>query len=214
MTLQLVQSTCFRRFVLTALALAAFIIAAPAGSMAFPEPSIVPRAWQLDFEVKKPQKIAFRDASGNLQWYWYIVYKVTNKTGEELMFIPEIEIAMDNGELIHAGRGVPAIIFDRIKAQERNQLLESPVHVVGRLLLGEDHAKESVIVWPVPPGDINEVRIFVAGLSGETQLVDSIASDGKILFRKSLMMTYSAEGNPMMTRDRTLTKRDEQWIMR
>src|SRR5690606_36931043 len=116
--------------------------------------------------------------------------------------------------LIHAGRGVPAVIFDRIKAQERNQLLESPVHVVGRLLLGEDHARESVIVWPMPPADINELQISVAGLSRETQMVDSIASDGNVLVRKSLMMTYSAGGNPMMPRGRKLAKRSEQWIMR
>lgn len=214
MTFQPVKSTCFQRFALIALALLAVVITSPASSMAYPEPSIVPRAWQLDYKVKQPRKIAFRNASGQIEWYWYVAYQVTNNTGEELMFIPEIEIAMDNGELIHAGRGVPAIIFDRIKAQERNVLLESPVHVVGRLLLGEDHAKESVIVWPMPEGDINELRIFVAGLSGETQLVPSIGGDGKTLFRKTLMMTYTAEGNPTMTRDRELTKRSEQWIMR
>ena len=190
-----------------------FLLATP-GAQAYPEPEIVPRAWELEFEHKEPRLVSVQTPEGEIEWYWYVVYKVTNDTESERLYIPEVTIATDAGHLIPASRNVPASVFELIKHKERNPLLESPVHVIGRLLLGENHAKESAIIWPAVSKDVNEVRVFIAGLSGETKVVQSPINDEEKVFRKTLMLRYTAEGNPKLTANRQLNFRSQQWIMR
>ena len=42
---------------------------------------------------------------------------------------------------------------------------------VGRILQGEDNARESVVVWPASEHDVDAFEVFISGLSGETAVV-------------------------------------------
>jgi hypothetical protein len=186
----------------------------PEAAVAYPEPSVAPRAWQLDFTYGRPQLISIRGAGGDTQWFWYVPYKVVNHTDDERLFVPEITIATDQGNIMPAGRNVPGSVFDAIKQRLGNRLLETPARVVGQLLIGEDAAKESVIMFPAFGREVREVRIFVTGLSGETETIQNPATNEPVVLRKTLMLTYSTPAVNKLVEGLSLTPKDRSWVMR
>jgi hypothetical protein len=183
-------------------------------AQAYPEPEIVSPAWELQFTHDDPRPIAVRNLEGKTRWYWYMTYKVVNKTGEERLFVPEITIATDQGDIMVAGRGVPAAVFQAIKEKVENPLLESPVAVVGRILLGEDHAKESAAIWPAADHDVDHIRVFFGGLSGETEVIEDPLTGDTIVTRKTLMMEYGLPGTPATPDQQPVISGPERWVMR
>lgn len=163
--------------------------------MAYPEPAAVSPSWSLDIEVSKPEAISIEDVDGSIRWFWYITYKVTNPTNEDLLFIPEITIANDTGKILTAGENVPSTVFPAIKKRLGNPLLLSPVEVVGKLLQGEDFAREGVAIWPASEADVDAFAVFIAGLNGETQNVTNPLTGESVLVRRTLMLEYKAPGN-------------------
>lgn len=181
---------------------------------AFPRPAIVAKAWQLDLEVGKPQPISVRDVDGQIQWYWYLTYKVQNNTRQERLFIPEIAVATDEGHIVTAGQDVPSKVFEAIKKRQRNPLLMSPIEIVGRLLLGTDFAKESVAVWPAFDRPVDNIDIFFAGLSGETQAIEHPLTKEPVVMRKVLMVTFATPGAKVHPQEQPVLPRGDEWIMR
>ncbi len=181
---------------------------------AAPEPAIVPRSHELAFTHGKPQPIAIRNTQGDIAWYWYMTYKVTNTTGKDRLFLPEVTVAYDDGKAILTGRDVPATVFKQIVRREHNPLLKSSLAVVGKLLQGEDFARESVAIWPHFGKNVKEMRIFIAGLSGETVKMTLPKSKKQVLLRKTLMLVYGMPGTDVHPQDQPVLKRTERWIMR
>jgi len=163
------------------------VIAAVAGCLWFiapraeavVEPDIVSTTWQLDIEYDQPGFI-FVQPSGRSQpeLYWYMTYTVTNRTGEEQNFVPEIWLLTDDGDLMQANRGISPTVFHRIKDHVDNPLLESPARIVGKILIGRDNARDGVAIWKVPDHDVNAVTIFFGGLSGETKQIVRVTDAG------------------------------------
>jgi hypothetical protein len=178
--------------------LAALVIGATTAydATAFPEPAIVSPSWMLDFTFKKPQPLAARDRQGRVRWYWYMPYKVVNNTGEDRLFIPEITIATDSGKIINAGQKVPASIFDQVKGSLlKNPLLENPMEIVGKILQGEDYAREGVAIWPAFDHDVDEFVVFFAGHSGENATVRNPVTNEEVLMRRTIMLRFRSPGN-------------------
>lgn len=200
---------------LTIVGALAFCLLGPAPrTHAYPEPSVAPRSWQLHFTHRKPTAIAVRDIGGELRWFWYLPYKVVNHTDRERLFLPEATIATDRGDIIPAGTGVPPAVFKAVDRQLENPLLEDPIEVIGRLLIGEDNARESVIIWPAFEHDVDEIRVFIAGLSGETQVTQHPLTGEEIVMRKTLMLTYELPGTGASAESQTITLADKRWVMR
>ena len=193
---------------------------------AYPQPAPFPISWEFDLSHGKPTPISVRGPDGLYHWYWYMTYKVVNNTGEERLFIPEVAIATDQGDVTTAGKNVPPIVFSAIKAKVGNRLLLSPTQVVGTLLQGKDYAKESVIIWPDFGHDIDQLNIMIAGLSGEqvtevevpaTQPSSQSASQPAStphVFRKTLMITYNMPGTTKPGPDTIVIFHGDSWIMR
>jgi len=200
--------------VLPALILAAVLASTQRSTFAYPEPSIVPRSWEFDFEIDKPRAIAVKDVSGKLSWYWFITYKVTNNTQQERLFIPETTIATDEGDILTPGRNVPFNVFDAIKKKVGNTLLENPSDIVGRILQGEDNARESVIIWPALDHHVSEVKVFMGGLSGETTVIKNPRTGENVLMSKTLMLTYKTPGKPLRPQQQTVIESRRDWVMR
>lgn len=200
--------------VAAALAAAATVATPTREARAYPEPAIVSPSWNLEFTHGQPRAISVRGIDGQPRWYWYLPYKVVNNTGEDRLFVPEFTIYGDNGQIIQAGQDVPASVYVAIRDQLKNDLLESPVAVVGELLQGEDYAKESVAIWPDFSEDVDEFTIFVGGLSGETQTIENPATGEKTLVRRTLALHYKAPGNFPSPRNATIIAAGEEHVMR
>lgn len=186
----------------------------PSALHAAPEPSIVPRAWEFDFTFQAPRPIAIRDIDGQYHWFWYMTYKVVNNSGTEQMFIPEFTIATDTGKIIAAGSKLPSSLFPAIKAKLQNPLLLSPVDVVGRLLQGEDNARESVAVWPAFEDDVDAISVFVGGLSGETIALPHPLTGDPVLLRKTMKVDYAMPGSSGTPQVQPMLMRSSEWVMR
>lgn len=179
----------------------------------FPEPSSAPESWQFDFTYSKPAVIAVKTIDG-VKWFWYITYKVENNTGEDRLFIPEIVMSTDQGDIAVAGKNVPAGVFDAIKQSLGNKLLESPVRVVGRLLQGEDNARESVAIWPAFDHDIDEMSIFISGIDGETEVIKHPLTGDNVTVVKTLMASYNLPGTGGRLQEQAVVPHGETWVMR
>jgi hypothetical protein len=142
----------------------------------FAEPSIVNPSWSFDVEMGRPNAIAVRDDRGMTRWYWYVAYKVTNNTGEDRLFIPDITVTDDLGRIVPTNRRIPPSVYPAIAQRLGNPLLESPNDVVGRLLQGPDFAKESVAIWPAASEDVDQFTVFFGGADGETKPLKSPAT--------------------------------------
>ncbi len=183
-------------------------------ALGFPEPHIVPQSWQLDLTYQTPRLISIEGIGGRPQWFWYMTYKVVNNTGRERLFIPEVTIATDAGDIISAGTDVPATVFTAIRQKLDNPLLESSIDVVGKLLQGEDLAKETVAIWPAFDHDVDQVNIFITGVSGETAIIQHPRTGETLTLRKTLMLRYATPGTDVPPRDQDIQPAGEQWVMR
>ena len=204
----------FLIIVMLAAALAMLIGSGKGRALAYPEPAIVASSWSLAFTLAEPATIAVPDVHGSTRWYWYVAYQVANHSGDDRRFIPEFTIATDRGHIISAGRKVPGAVFRAIKAELKNPLLESPTQIVGKILQGEDFAKEGVAIWPVPDQDVDEFSLFVSGLSGETATIRNPLTGDEVLMRRTLMLTYATPGNNPNPQDQSVILTARREVMR
>ena len=182
---------------------------------AFPQPTIVPTSWQLEMKYEHPRAIAVRlPGEATPRTYWFMTYTVTNNTGEDQNFVPEIALLSDAGDLIRANRNIPPRVFATIHQELRNPLLKSPTQVVGRLLQGADNAVDGIALWPMPEHDVDSVTIFVQGLSGETYPVEDPQTGEIHLLRRTLMLEYQTPGSVEKQPRKPWLFKAERWVVR
>lgn len=172
------------------------------------------KSWQLDFSFEMPQLIMVKDAEGQARWYWFLTYKVVNNTKADRLFVPEFTVATARGDLLTAGEGVSGSIFQAVKQRLRNDLLLSPFEVIGPLLQGEDYAKESVAIWPVFPHDVDQMDVFAANLSGETEVIKNPVSGEPVVLSRTLMISFSLPGSDQNPSNLQLDLNEQRWVMR
>lgn len=198
---------------------------------AYPKPSINKIAWELDFQHGTPTRINVKVPGQDApKAYWYMTFTVANLTQEEQPFLPVIELLDDRGNLHRSDDNIPKQVFEAIKQREGKKLMEPLSKVTGRLLVGQDQAKDSVAIWAEPVERMGTFTIFVGGLSGEAVWYkdgkETPAKDIKwfekdapkaaeaTILRKTLEIDYQVPGDEFYQgRDRVIQK-DERWVMR
>jgi hypothetical protein len=196
---------------------------------AFPKPSVFPISWELKFEHSAPKRIVVRTPGTiNPVAYWYMTFTVTNNTSEEQRFLPVFEMLMGDGTVIRSDKEIPAGVFDEIRKRERRKSLEPMEKIAGRLLIGEDQARDGVAIWREPTTRMGTFHIFAGGLSGETvimkegqeiQIKDwtkvTDAEKKKLTtLRKTLDMTYQIPGDEIKPEEDAINSQGEEWVMR
>lgn len=206
---------------------------------AIPAPDAVTHAWQFDFDHSKPNTIAIEEADGSVTWYWYMTYKVTNYDYDELFFDPRFVIKNNQGEIVTANLGLDARVFNRVRTLVQNPLLVSPLEVPGRVLQGEDYARQSVAIWKASEKDIDAFRVFVGGIFGESKVVtdpstgepimvpviDPISGEPKkdrdgepmtqpLRVHRTKMLSYNTPGTTISLEDPSIQLDEEKDVMR
>lgn len=171
------------------------LVAPTPGHAQAPEPQIVSPSWNLDMTFGEPQVVAVPGPTG-VQWHWYMTYKVVNDTGADRLFIPDVTIATDAGQIVQANRDISPLAFPMIQAEQRNPLLESPAQIIGTIRQGSDYAKEGVIIWREFSRPYSKFYVFLAGFSGESAVIQHPLTGEDIHFRRTIMLTFDAPGNP------------------
>ncbi len=192
--------------------------------LAAPEPAIVqgPGQWTVEVKFEQPQQLVLPWGGNGAARYWYTILTVTNRTGRDVDFYPRCELMTDTFQIVPAGRGVPAVVFDRIKQrhQSRYPFLEMLDRADNRILQGEDNAKDIVVIWRDFDPRATGFKVFITGLSNETAIVNHpVAVDGngtpvKIFLRKTLQLDYAFRGDPTLRDAVEVVYKDKAWVMR
>jgi hypothetical protein len=181
------------------------------GVWAYPTPAAVPYRWQLD--IKPGELRLYVDpVDGNA--YWYFVYTVTNKSGRDQIWAPTMVMFTDVGEIVSSGATVPSRVEESIRDLLGNPLLQTQNEVIGDLLQGREHARDGLAVWPAGRLDVNELTLFIGGLSGETARVRNPATGDSLILRKTLQRNYLIRGEALARGSKPIELASQEWVLR
>lgn len=186
----------------------------PSFSLAAPEPEPIPRRWQLRIDPGELRYTVIDVAGSGPRGYLYMTYKVVNNSGEDRDFAPSFELSTDQGSLIRSGRDVPHQVVQELLQRANDPFLQDETAVQGRLLQGEEHAKEALIIWVAPELEAGEYTIYAMGFSGETKAVVRPDNGEEHVLRKTLMLIHQGTGRLDAESGRPLPRRQTRWILR
>jgi hypothetical protein len=200
-----------------AVLLAAFALA-PAMGLA-PEPDPVSKRWQLEVQPGD-LRVAYVNTLDGAGAYAYFTYSVTNNTGTDLEFVPSFVLATDTGVSMMSGLGVPASVTDHILQSLEHPFMQDQVDILGPIQQGPENAKHGLVIWPMRDFRADEIRVFGAGFSGETDTISltdpSTGDPVELTFRKTLMLRFASPGEIRVGEigDDAFRVSERRWIMR
>jgi len=186
-----------------------------ASAHGYPRPAAASSRPELDF---KPAAMRlYTTATGDT--YWYLVYDVVNRTGQDRTWAPVMTLYTDRGHVLRDGDSVPRTVAANVMSHVGDPLIEPKSTLIGRLRQGEGHAKRGIAIWPATRLDVNELRLFVEGMSPETAVVTNPATGDAVTLRKNLFLHYLVPGDPSALRDRAVELHpgygaEAHWIFR
>ena len=188
-----------------------------------PKPAIVPAPdlWTVDVRFEHLQQIELKQ-KGKPARFWFVILTLTNNTGQDVEFYPKCDLLTDTYQLLPAGENVPNAVFKQIKGlyKQKYPFLELWEKAGNRLLQGEDNSKDIAIIWPDFDNQAKNAKLYIAGLSNETAVVDHPTQkdkDGKpvkIFLRKTLELSYDIAGDPAFRPSAKVTFAGKEWVMR
>ncbi len=187
------------------------VLALALAATAHPKPAAVPFRWQLEFT---PGELRVWVNPIDHRPYWYFTYTVTNRTGQEQVWAPAFTMLTDAGEILPSGENVPAEVTRTLRNLLGNDLLETQNEIIGELRQGKENARDGLVIWPMPTPEVNEVSIFVRGLSGETTKVVNPKTKKEVVLHKTLQREYLIPGNALDRGSDPAEFVAEQWIFR
>jgi hypothetical protein len=162
-----------------------------------------------------PLRVANVDVPGQgPRPFYYVTFKTTNLSGQDLYLSPMVELATDTGKVIRSGRDVPREVYAALLARIQNPFLVDEVDVQGTIGQGKDQAREGLVVWPADDLKVDEVSIYAAGFSGETQTVVRPDNGETVVLRKTMMLRHAIPGEIDPSATPTLDRTEERWILR
>jgi len=183
--------------------------------------------WQLDVSFHDPQRIVLRlPGDEHVTTFWYMLYQVTNSTGQEVEFYPSFRLVTDTFEVTEGGADISPSVYDAIAARHKLEFpfLAVPAKIAGRLLQGEENARASVAVFRMFDKKASSFTVYGAGFAGAIQRVANPAfldsekesEDNPRFFvlRRTLAIVYELPGDPETRWQTTPVRRTRKWVMR
>jgi hypothetical protein len=178
----------------------------------YPTPAIVPVSWELNFRHGTLERV-FLPVDGQQKAFWFMRYSVINNSGRDVLFTPSFELVAETGQVSEAFKNVPNEVFTKIKELYKNQFLLSPTAIYGRLLQGQDNAKDGVIIFTDLDAEARNFQLFISGLSGETAEVKNPITGKPVILQKTLELDYSLPGQAIGVEPRA-ELRATKWVMK
>ena len=192
-----------------------------------PRPRVVAVDWELQFEHQAPQTITLKlPGEKKPMTYWYLLYQVANRTKADQVFAPEFVMYTETGEILRAGQKVSTTVFEAIQKRHNNPLLLDIAGITGRLLQGEDNAKDGVAIWRDFDPKARGFDLFIGGLSGEREKLrlpvpvkvrDAAGKETlktEMIVSKTLQLSYSVPGEAAARPRVKPSLLKKAWVMR
>jgi len=196
-------------------------------AVAGPEPSLAPTSWQLDFEFHDPQRIRLTlpgDTSPTT--FWYLLFTVTNRTGQEVEFYPSFDLMTDTLDVVKGNSNIAPAVYDALQARYRATypFMVEPNRLYGVLRQGVDNRRTCAVAFRDFDPDANRFTIYVGGLSGElVRLQNPVYNPLKVesdnnpryhVLRKTLAIEYGLPGDRLSRKMATPVRVRREWVMR
>ncbi|MFC1762020.1 hypothetical protein ACFL6U_08050 [Planctomycetota bacterium] len=192
---------------------------------AAPEPKVVqPKGlWTAELVFEPLQQLIYQPSPDvQPQRFWYIILTLTNNSGQDMDFHPRCDLLTDTFQLVPAYERIPPSISNMIRNRHQTKypLLQSMASVGNRLLQGEDHAKDVIVVWPDFDPEAAKASLFIAGLSNETALVkhptlkDAEGNPTPFFLRKTLELNFKLRSEAGLRTNADVRFVDKRWVMR
>ncbi len=183
----------FASVVISSLALAGGALCLPSRLLAAPEPNSIPQSWQLDIRHGPLERIMVT-VEGKEKAFWFMRYTVINNSGKDILFTPSFQLLAETGTVSEAFTDVPQTVFPKIKDLYPKTMLESPTNIYGKLLQGEDNAKDGVAIFPSIDPDARNFKLFITGFSGETATVEAPFEKKPVILQKTMELDFNIPG--------------------
>jgi hypothetical protein len=144
--------------------------------------------WTLNFENQPPRRLVVTGAGGQDGVYWYVLYKVTNRTEKERFFIPDICIETETNKK-YLDSLYPAL--EAAVEQKKGKRFLNLAEMIGTVKPGQ--TKEGVALFPQIDPTADELRLVVMGITNEFKIERSQA--GKVCRHRALLATYKRPGD-------------------
>lgn len=191
---------------------------AGAHAAAVPEPQPVPVRWEFEFRPDALRLVRLGGENEAPSWYAFMTYRVTNTSGQDRMLAPLLELSTDKGHVVRSGRGVRPEITQTIMGMLDDPLLLDQLSIVRTLLQGTENTRRGLAVWRLPDVTADEIKVFAAGFSGESEAFfitdpDTGERVRKVL-RKTRMLRYDMPGVVTDKSSPTPDLLESRWILR
>src|SRR5512133_2095451 len=93
-----------------------------------PLASIQGEHWTLDLNFRTPQRIVITGKDGSKEAFWYVVYVVTNNTGQARDFIPQATMFTGNGKVI--GDTIQPVVQQEVKTRYNLGTLKNSIEMM------------------------------------------------------------------------------------
>lgn len=198
-----------------------------AATLAGPRAGLVPKTWELDFEFYDPQRITLTlPGDSSPTTFWYVVYRVTNRTGKDVVFTPSFRIVTDAFEEVVAGDDIGPSVYDAIAARHKKEFpfFAIPSKVTGKLMQGTVNSRTSAAVFRTFNTKAAGFRVFASGLSGDIERVpnpvykpekpETEKNPRFFLLRRTLELDYDLPGDPDTRKFVKPIRRNRRWVLR
>ena len=201
-----------------------WITSADAGA---PKTGTVTSSWQLDLEFHDPQRITLTLPGDNEPTtFWYMLYRVTNNTRQEVQFYPLFRLVTDTLKVVEGGDMISPTVYDAIARRHEKEypFFTPPWKVTGPLLQGRENARTSAAVFRQFDREASAFTVYASGLSGEMQRIrnpgfvknqaESEENPRVFLFRRTLAVKYDLPSDPDTQALAVPIRRSRHWVMR
>ena len=146
--------------------------------------------------------------------YWFMTYQVQNKTKRDRIWAPKFTLFTDAGEILESGKSVSSQVTQDIYDLLGNEFIETQNEIIGDLLTGIENARDGLVIWPARILNVNEISMFIAGISGETIRVRNPISGEQVILYKTLQRDYLVPGDAQVRGSKPVDLVSQAWILR
>lgn len=173
--------------------------------------------WQFDHNFRAPRPIKVYGPDDKAEIYWYILYTVTNNTGDERFFAPSFMLFTDKAK-VQRSRSQPNVCALIKKDRPRHaKFLEHATKIIGKLLQGDDNARDGIAIFAPLEEGTKSFTVFVGGLTGQYirranpgALADATEAEKTVILHKTRALKYRLIGDEWK-RDMVPAKLVRKW---
>ena len=180
----------------------------------------MPQIWGLEFAYKSPRMMAVEipDETGipRRKLVWYLPYRVTNRSDNERMFVPELILETDTGKQ-YRDQVVP-IAMEAISVREDFRKQWKDTATIAGIIPpspkeGLDRSVYGIATWYDVDAKTDHFSIFVNGLSNGYKIEKTDSGEERVI-RKTLELKFWRPGDEFFENEKEIQFIESNWLYR